>query len=142
MAEADPLDYTDKYNTQLSQPEQQSFDAWSADQSQKVGRDVSKDKYDYDMQGWWKQNSQDTPDGPQLKGGHLTDTFKKPNHPTFSGYSQYHGVDGNQGGNWTKKPDGSWSFMPGSTNLKNFSADDMRDYFKRVEPGNELLLSQ
>lgn len=141
MADDDELDYTDKYNTALAPPEQASFDAWTADQSQKVGRNVGNDKYDYDLQGWWKQNSQDTSDGPQLSGAHLTDTFKKPNHPTFSTFSQYHGVDGNEGGQWEKKGS-AWKFTPGKTNLKNFSPDELSSYFRKVEPGNEVALPQ
>ncbi len=138
MAENDDeLDYTDKYNTPLSQPEEDRFQGWVARNSKLVGRDVSKDSYDYDLRGWWKENG-----GPDLTGGHLTDQWKKPNHPTFSKFSKYHGVDGNEGGAWDKRPDGSWTFTPGATNLKNFGADELQDYFKRVEPGNALILPQ
>jgi len=40
------------------------------------------------------------------KDNHGVDTWKKPNHPTFSNQSKYHGVDGFYGGNWN--PDGGY----------------------------------
>jgi hypothetical protein len=132
---ADNLDYTSKYNTPLSADEKGGFEGWAKTQSETVGRDVTKDLYDYDLQGWWKNNQ-----GVDLSGGHLTDQWKKPNHPTFSDQSQYHGADGLQGGQWGQSQDGSYSFKPGATNLKNFSADELKDYFKKVEPGNRLML--
>jgi len=131
---ADDLDFTDQYNTALSPAQEAEFQNWAKSQSSAVGRDVTKDTYDYDLRGWFAQN------GPQpLSGAHLTDQWKKPNHPTFSTGSIYHGADGNEGGQWDKQPDGSWTFTPGSTNQKNFSPAEMQDYFNKVEPGNKLL---
>ncbi len=135
MPDADPLDFSDEYNTKLSPQEERSFQAWTGAQSDAVGRNVGNDNYDYDLRGWWKANP-----GVDLSGAHLTDTYKKPNHPTFSDQSQYHGVDGYQGGSWGKTDGGSWSFTPGSTNF--FSAPELGDYFKRVEPTNQLILPQ
>jgi hypothetical protein len=131
----DPLDYTEKYNTELSSAQENQYQAWTADQSEKTGRNVGNDTYDYDLRGWFAKN------GPQdLTGAHLTDEWKKPNHPTFSTFSQYHGVDGNEGGEWEQQPDKTWNFTPGKTNMQNFSSNEMQDYFKRVEPGNQLNL--
>src|SRR5262249_143497 len=56
--------------------------------------------------------------------GHLPDTFKLPNHITFSTGSKYHGVGGNEGGVWDKLPASPgtpeehqpWMFTPGRTN--------------------------
>ena len=42
---------------------------------------------DYDLAGFWKKNPTWTPNTP---GVHMTDQFKKPNHPTFSNESQYY----------------------------------------------------
>jgi hypothetical protein len=137
MPDDDDLDYTDKYNTSLPPQQERQFQAWTSQQSQAVGRNVSNDLYDYDMRGWWQESG-----GADLKGGHLTDTYKKPNHPTFSTFSKYHGVDGNEGGQWATKPDGSWSFTPGKTNLQNFSPDELQSYFGKVEPGNQVVLPQ
>ncbi len=130
----DDLDFTDQYNTALPPAQERAFQNWTAAQSKAVGRDLSKDSYDYDMRGWFAKNG-----AVDLKGGHLTDEFKKPNHPTFSTFSKYHGVSGNQGGRWQQNGN-AWTFTPGETNLKNFSTEEMQDYFKRVEPGNQVIL--
>lgn len=132
-SQADPIDFTGRYNTALPAQDETQFQTWAQDQSKTVGRDVAKDLYDYDLRGWWQQNQ-----GQGLDGGHLTDTFKKPNHPTFSTQSQYHGADGNQGGEWAQQPSGAWSFTPGATNMTMHGPEALGDYFKRVEPGNQL----
>lgn len=124
-------DLTNQYNTPLTPEEQSVFDLWAKAQP----RDVQNDKYDYDIQGWQKANP-----GVNLNNGHLTDKFKKPNHPTFSDQSQYHGQNGNVGGSWAQLPDQSWTFTPGATNLKNFTTPEMQEYFQRVEPKNKLIL--
>lgn len=95
-----------------------------------------QDSQDYDMQGWFKDNK----DTAMSEGQHYPDTYKKPNHMTFSDESQYHGKDGNEGGKWMQLPDDKFAFRPGSTNMKNHSTSDMIDYFKKVEPHNYLLL--
>src|SRR5258708_36323091 len=89
MADQDPRDFTALYNTALSSDEEPAFQHWVGEQSKATGKDISNDLYDYDLRGWWQQNP-----GENLKGGHLTDKFKKPNHPTFSTISQYHDVNG------------------------------------------------
>lgn len=121
-----------QYNTQLTPDEQQQFQAWGANQP----RDPMAEMQDYDLQGWWKANP-----GVDLNDGHLTDKWKKPNHPTFSDQSMYHGVDGNEGGSWIKNDNGKFTFVPGRTNYDNHPVSKMQDYFQRVEPGNTLDLS-
>lgn len=135
---ADDLDFTAKYNTELPPEQEQAFQNWTKNQSQKIGRNIANDSYDYDMRGWFAQN------GPQdLKAGvHFTDQFKKPNHPTFSTFSQYNGVDDNEGGLWQQEPDKTWSFTPGRTNLQSFGKGELQEYFNRVEPGNKLKISE
>jgi lipoprotein-anchoring transpeptidase ErfK/SrfK len=88
---------------------------------------------DYDLQGAFLK-------GAKPEAGHLTDEFKKPNHMTFSSDSQYSGRNGEVGGRWVKKPDGSWTFYASPTNLKYHSPEELQDYFRRVEPGNTLVL--
>jgi len=91
------------------------------------------DDPDYDYEAWQKAGS------PQDEAtGHLPDTYKLPNHPTFSDESIHHGRDGNQGGHWSQQEDGSWDFAPGATNLQNHSREELQDYFNRVEPGNRI----
>src|SRR5690242_7452603 len=88
LAPPDPNDFSGRYNTQLTPAEEQQFQQWA----QASGR--ANDTYDYDLRGAWKSGAATAPNG------HLPDTFKKPNHPTFSDQSQYHGIDGYQGGSW------------------------------------------
>jgi hypothetical protein len=124
----DPLDFTDHYNTPLDPYDEQTFLQWAK------ANNRLNDSYDYDMRGAWKAGA------GQAGNGHYPDTFKKPNHPTFSDQSQYHGQDGFFGGRWAQAPDGSWDFVPGSANLHFRSSDDLQDYFRKVEPGNRLKL--
>lgn len=131
----DPRDFTSQYNTQLTPEEMLQYNDWANQQSKIINRNVLNDQYDYDMQGWWKNNK-----NVDLKGGHLTDQYKKPNHPTFSDQSQYHGVDEHQGGIWEQMPDKSWSFVPGNTNLKMYRPKELQSYFEKVEQGNKLEL--
>ena len=135
MPDTDPHDFTDKYNTQLTPEQEQQFQSWVTQQSQATGRNVSNDLYDYDLRGDWAQGA------ARDERGHGTDTFKKPNHPTFSTGSKYHGADDTEGGEWGKADDGSWTFKPGKSNLEHFSPEELKDYFDKVEPGNKLLLN-
>lgn len=87
------------FNTKLSPSEEQQYQKWLTKKSQTEGRDISLDQFNYDMRGFWKSN------GQQADNGHFPDTFKKPNHETFSDESQYNGKklrDGTiaQGGHW------------------------------------------
>lgn len=116
-------DYTNQYNTPLKPEERAAFQAWK----QKYAPNDSGS--DYDLQGAFKAGV--TPDGDR---GHFPDTFKKPNHPTFSDESQYSGKDGNVGGTWNK--DGS--FTPSKTNLQMHSATGLQNYFSQNEPDSKL----
>lgn len=78
----------------------------------------------------------------QINPPHLTDKFKKPNHPTFSSNSQYHGVNGQFGGQWTQLPDKSWTFRPGISNIQSYGVYGLQDYFKQHEKGNRLILPE
>lgn len=117
------------YNTPLTPDELQQFQTWGANQP----RDPLQEMHDYDLQGWWKANP-----NTDLGNGHLTDQWKKPNHPTFSDQSMYHGADGNEGGKWIELGGGKYSFVPGRTNFDNHPVSSMQDYFQQREPGNTL----
>lgn len=132
----DMNDYTNKYNTQLSAEEEAQFWAWLATLSKKKGRDMSRDLYDYDLRGLWKTNA------GVVENGHMTDQFKKPNHPTFSKDSQYNGKDGNIGGTWAKDNRGQWTFTTSETNLRFYSPEDLQRYFKEREPEATLVIGQ
>lgn len=120
-----PPDLTDKYNTKLTPDEEQQFQQWA---TQNPG---FANTFDYDARGFWKSGAE------RAGNGHGSDMWKKPNHPTFSKHSIYHGVDGNDGGSW-EGSDGNIVFTPGQTNLKHWQESDLNDYFRRVEPSATL----
>jgi hypothetical protein len=91
------------------------------------------DSRDYDMRGAFAKLGGNVP-----QGVHLTDQFKKPNHPTFSNQSQY-SSPAQPGGNWFEMGPTTWGFMPSRTNIDQFGGDRLKDYFNRREPGNLLL---
>ena len=97
--EKDPeMMFKDKYNTSLTKEEEEEFNKWAAKESKQQGRDILMDKGAYDIQGFWKSGDWKNRDADN----HGTDLWKKPNHPTFSNQSKYHGAGGWYGGNWTE----------------------------------------
>lgn len=85
------------FDTKLSSDEEQQFQQWKA---QYAPRDSGAD---YDLRGAFKAGLQ-----PDPQTGHWPDTFKKPNHPTFSDQSQY-AAYGNPG-RWEGE-----KYIPGKT---------------------------
>ena len=124
-------DFSDLYNTPLTDKEQVEFNNWAIEKAAVTGRDPRNDMYDYDVQGFWRSGAYKNTD-PR---GHGPDTFKKPNHTTFSNESIYHGKDGYEGGTW-----GDNSFTPSLTNLKWRTPTELYMYFKQKEPGTQLIL--
>lgn len=117
----DPLDYSLRYNTVLTPEEEAAYQAWAQQNS------LMQDVYDYDMRGFYKSGES------QSENAHFPDTYKKPNHPTFSNESIYNGIDGHQGGQW-----GDRSFTPGPTNMAIHGLDELFRYFKTNEPDYKL----
>lgn len=123
--------FANNYNTKLAAKEEAQFQAW-AQANNKLG-----DIADYDMRGAWKSGA------AQADNGHFPDTFKKPNHPTFSDQSQYHGAtnpNGGQfiGGNWEDAPGGKSMYTPSAEMVRQpgYVTFMQNDYFPKVEPGN------
>lgn len=78
------------YDTRLTPQEESQFQSWK---QQYAPNDTGTD---YDLRGAFKAGL--TPDP---KTGHWPDTFKKPNHPTFSNESQYAvGDAAKEAGHW------------------------------------------
>lgn len=121
------VDYTNAYNTKLNPDEENNFNKWAQDNNK------ANDLYDYDLRGAWKSGA------ATAANGHLPDTWKKPNHPTFSDQSMYNGIGGNVGGKWSDNA-GKWSFTPGQTNLQLFGKNGLKDYFQNREPDATLVL--
>ena len=82
--------------------------------------------------------------------GHMPDTFKLPNHMTFSDESKY-SKPGQEGGHWKyidkdgketddKTPGGTWEFFASPFNLKQHSASELKQYFKTQEPNSKLFI--
>lgn len=127
----DPLDFTAKYNTPLPAGQQAAYIQWA----KKIGQDPVKGRYDYDLQGAFLN-------GASAAGnGHLTDQFKKPNHPTFSDQSQYSGLDGYTGGTWADPVPGvsPGTYQPSQTNLAFRNPAQLQKYFAQTEPDTKLL---
>ena len=129
MSMVDPLDYSGKYNTPLNPAEAAAYQKWLA-----TLPDYQRNTRDYDMQGAFKAGL------GKSANGHFPDTFKKPNHPTFSTESQYSGVEGNMGGTWSPLPGGKWAFAPAASGIKKPLWDEaaLREYFARNEPDATL----
>lgn len=78
--------------------------------------------------------------------GHLNDTYKLPNHPTFSDESIHSGQDGKAGGQWVQlapksrlHPEGTWEFRASPWNVQNTPKPELKAYFDRVEPGTAVI---
>ena len=127
-------DFTDKYNTKLTPEQEKEFQKWAKEESKRQGRNVLKDLYDYDLRGLFI-------DGGGFGGsnGHATDTYKKPNHPTFSTGSKYSGVDGYVGGKWSEDKTGHWSFVPSATNFQMHGVERLKEIFKEQNPDSDLV---
>ena len=82
------------FDTPLHPQEEVAFQQWFAN-NKKLGNIHPQDMgQDYDMRGAFKAGLQPGPDK------HWPDTFKKPNHPTFSDESIYSSLAGTKPGSW------------------------------------------
>lgn len=134
--------FYDNFNTPLTDEDEAKFQRWMADRSALLKRNVADDMYDYDLRGFW-QWGQGFADN-----GHGSDMFKKPNHPTFSDQSIYHGADDPvkggtfQGGTWTDLGEGKYSFTPSQEMLdKTHAPEWLQRYWDKVEaPSGHMLV--
>jgi hypothetical protein len=93
-------DQTKQFNTPLSEDEERDFQLWRTMRTNP--RDTGGD---YDLRGAYKEGVIPTEDT-----GHFPDTYKKPNHPTFSVESKYRKYAPDRAGTW----DGE-DYRPGNT---------------------------
>lgn len=115
-------DFTALYNTSLSAEDEIEFQDWAATANR------LNDLYNYDLRGAWLAGYRDV-------SGHFPDTYKKPNHPTFSDESRYHHQDGYAGGHWSEVA-GVTHYLCTETNLYfNGGRSGLTDYFRTTEPG-------
>jgi len=131
-----PPDLSGQFNTQLSSEDEAAFQKWLRLLPARL-QSVS----DYDLRGAWKNNAK------EAANGHLPDTWKKPNHPTFSRESVYSNAQNGIGGQWT---DGSpqtqndaqknWVYWASPANARYRAPATLADYFARVEPNSTVVL--
>ena len=130
-------DLSSEYNTELSEKEESQFNSWAKKQSALRGRDILSDMKDYDLKGYYKS------EGKNFKGiGHMPDTYKKPNHPTFSSESQYHS-ESQPGGEWNQLSKGRWSFTPSEKMINSpEKIKSLKQYFSENERGSVLNIPE
>ena len=126
--------FLNNFNTFIPPEKFGDFYNWVSSESESQGRDITMDMEDYDIQGYWLSGDW----GKKDVRGHGSDRWKKPNHPTFSNESIYHGKEW-LGGEWGEKK-GKGFFKPGKTNLELWQPEGLQKYFREREPGIELLL--
>lgn len=114
------------FDTPLQPNQEAAYQAWA----QAHGR--TNDTQDYDLRGAWLSNAN------EAANGHLPDTWKKPNHPTFSAESQYSTPE-HSGGQWVSDGQGGWAFWASPYNVQNLGVRGLSDYFNTREPGSTLL---
>lgn len=106
----DSNDPGDKYRTKLGPKETKGYNAWRA----KLPKNLQWDG-DYDLKGLYHENPNQTPSGNL----HFPDTYKLPNHPTFSDESRYYNpTTKNQAGHWSYT-DSSSIYTPYDPKIKH-----------------------
>ena len=104
------------FTTKLTKKQEDKFQNWYKNVSYELGLDSNPDNplHAYDYRGFWLENRNKDIDYTQ-PDFHFTDTYKKPDHPTFSVESKYadkkYGIDPKTVGHW----DGD-NFISGSFN--------------------------
>lgn len=135
------LYWKQNYNTKLSDENEARFKNWIAAQSKARGRDMSNDDIDYDLRGYWLNGGYKSE-----AAGHMPDTYKKPNHPTFSNESIYHGQPDPwggkfDGGKWEGDDKTGWAFKPTHHMLSStHNLEAMKRYMAENEKGVKLVL--
>lgn len=119
--------FADNFNTKLSPEKEAQFKDWA------LKNNRLQDQQDYDIRGFWSSG------GLLSDNGHASDMYKKPNHPTFSDQSIYHGSPSPfgvfQGGIWQETPQGL-SYTPSAEMLRNtHSLPWLQDYMSKYEHG-------
>jgi hypothetical protein len=97
---------------------------------------------DYDMAGYDKEHGAGAGEKVLASGQHLPDTYKQPNHITFSTDSKY-SKPGQEGGTWKQIGQGAtWYFTPSDFNLSQHSIQEYTKYFDTVEKDSVLRVTK
>ena len=121
-----PNPFARSYDTQLPPDEEALYQVWRSRLPL-----LLQGTADYDLRGAFRGAAR------EATNGHLPDTWKKPNHMTFSSESQY-ADDRHPGGNWVGVDDGPWSFFAPARGGP--PAAQLQNYFQRYEPDARLVL--
>ncbi len=118
----------DQFDTKLDPESEQKFQKWKAQLPKPL-----QDDSNYDLRGAFLGGVHPS------ANDHLPDTYKKPNHPTFSQESKYSTPE-NPGGAWMQVGPDNWIFMAAPANLKYQTADELSQYFDQNEPNSTVVL--
>lgn len=122
--------------TQLTPQETIAFQRWRGT----LPADL-QNMTDYDLAGAWKGQVQ------QDGRAHMPDTYKLPNHMTFSEGSRY-STPATPGGTWVDGAPGfkgaeekhPWVYWATPFNLTQHSPSEMSQYFQQYEPASTVVL--
>lgn len=105
-----------KYETKLSKDDEAEFKKWMQVSKENGTIHPEDNGDDYDFRGFWKDLIKDADNGKDFSTEtHFPDTYKKPNHETFSVESKY--AKGN-----LKKYAGTWNgdeYIPSKERYKD-----------------------
>jgi hypothetical protein len=92
---------------------------------------------DYDYRGAYEAGLQ-----PDPATGHFNDTFKRPNHITYSTESRYsQGENAPPAGRWEGSDETGWTFYASPTNIANAGGvKGLQQYFRKYEKDAKLVL--
>jgi len=121
-----------KYNTGLTPSQEVAYQMYKGNLG-KQGNDSA-----YDLRGYWLSNEYNQGDGSHMAGAHFTDTWKKPNHVTFSTGSKYSTPE-HMGGEWTPNGNG-WTYEPSQYMEQDKQRmDDLAKYMAGEEGKTTLI---
>ena len=78
-----------EFETKLSKNEEKIFEEWFNNAKNNGIIHPEDNGYDYDFRGFWKDFIKNNVDNSFSQNTHFPDTYKKPNHETFSIESKY-----------------------------------------------------
>ena len=99
---------------------------------------ATRDGSDYNIEAYKAAVIRKEIEDTMASGGHGPDTFKLPNHMTFSDQSAYSNPNV-QGGKWEQGGADTWAFTPSSLNLTQHSPAELSNYFKTREKQGTFL---
>ena len=120
----------------MSPKEEAKFQAWA----KTSGKNPDMEAIDYDLRGFYKSGGKF-----DESTGHGADRYKKPNHPTFSNQSVYHGASDEKGtkyigGEWGDTDEG-YTYTPSREMLNStHNPDQLVNYIRKNEPKTNLVL--